>query len=220
MSIEEELSKFLHLEQVVAEAADRLERLRSETENYREASTALTDVAQELRDHIGKLTDVVVSIGRLVEALREADTAALLAGERDIANRLELLGSELTRGINVFDEASRAAAEQASGLGLALERYEGQLAGLAAAVAATKGETIARVDRLSEEQEGRLAHTRDALLASLEAQHGQLDTRVGQLAELVRQANSEVHKVWTTLVAGLLVVGAISAGALIGVFTR
>ena len=220
MSIEEELSKFVSLEQVVAEAAERLERLRSETENYHEAATALTDVAQELRGQIGTLTDVVVAIGRLIEALREADTAALLAGQHDIARRVELLGAELTRGIGVFEEASRAAAEQASSLGLALERYEGQLAGLAAAVANARGETVARLDRLSEEQEGRLAQTRDALQASVEAQHRQLDAGIRQVAELVRQANSQVRKVWTTLLAGLLVVGAISAGALVGVFTR
>ncbi|PFG73091.1 hypothetical protein [Tepidiforma thermophila] len=220
MSIEEELSKFVSLEQVVAEAAERLERLRAETEHYSEAATALTDVAQELRGQIGTLTDVVVAIGRLIEALREADTAALLAGQHDIARRVELLGAELTRGIGVFDEASRAAAEQASSLGLALERYEGQLAGLAAAVANARSETVARLDRLSEEQEGRLAQTRDALQASVEAQHRQLDAGIRQVAELVRQANSQVRKVWTTLLAGLLVVGAISAGALVGVFTR
>ena len=220
MSIEEELSKFVSLEQVVAEAAERLERLRSETEHYSEAATALTDVAQELRGQIGTLTDVVVAIGRLIEALREADTAALLAGQHDIARRVELLGAELTRGIGVFEEASRAAAEQASSLGLALERYEGQLAGLAAAVANARSETVARLDRLSEEQEGRLAQTRDALQASVEAQHRQLDAGIRQVAELVRQANSQVRKVWTTLLAGLLVVGAISAGALVGVFTR
>lgn len=178
MTIEEELVKFLTLEEAVAGLADRLEQLRSETERYDQARGHLDDAARQLDALIAGLTAVTSGVGSVIETLRSIDTAALLAGQEEIANQFAAVESGFAEARAqsgtlqaAFEATGQSVVEAVGAVRAALDSLPAQLASLEGAFT----EKLSALDARSMAAEERLAGLAAANGASIEALGGKLE---------------------------------------------
>ncbi len=178
MTIEEELAKFLTLEEAVAGLADRLEQLRSETERYDQARGHLDDAARQLDALISRLSEVTSGVGSVIETLRSIDTAALLVGQEEIAGRFAAVESGFAEARAqsgalqaAFEATGQSVVEAVGAVRSALDSLPAQLAGVEEALTGR----LDALDARSSAAEERLAGLAAGNGASIEALAGKLE---------------------------------------------